>query len=312
MFYTIKRRGGLQVPSNAVLGGIPTVKTDIPICAVFIFLYLCFGITNIAIFRRNLSKHHKFPVSAALGAFSFARVATLILRIAWATRVQNVRLAIAAQILLNAGILIVYVVNLILAQRILRAKQPRVGWNPILRTIYKLLYSLIALALVAVIASLVTSLYTQSAHTRSVCRDIELTALAYLLLFACLPAVHVVIAVTLPKSDQEESFGEGSMTSKLLILTSSTCLGILIAGFKAGVNLSPARSAQDPAWFDSKACLYVFGFTMEILILSLLTISRIDRRFSVPNGCKQAGDYTRLGKQNPGETDSNWKSDPKS
>ena len=301
MFYAFQKRGGPYAPTGAVLGGLPNINTDVPICSVFIFLYLLFGIANLIIFRRNHKKHHKFPISVVLAAFCYARIVTLSLRIAWATRPLNVRLAIAAEILLNAGILLVYIVNLILAQRILRAKQPQIGWNPIVRIVYKLLYVCIGLALVAVITSVVTSLYTLNLHTRSICRDVELAALTYLIVFTCLPIVHIIAVVILPKSQQEESFGEGSMTSKLIIVTFSTCLCILIAGFKAGVIWSPARSFLDPAWFDSKACLYVFGFTMEILVLSLLTFSRIDKRFFVPNGCKQAGDYNRLGKQTPVE-----------
>jgi len=312
MFYTFQRRGGPYAPTGAGLGGLPNIDTDVPICAVFIFLYLLFGIVNIIIFRQNLRKHHKFPISVVLVVFCYARIVTLVLRIAWATRQQNIRLAIAAEILLNAGILIVYIVNLILAQRILRAKQPQIGWNPIIRIVYKLLYVGIGMALVAVITSVVTSLYTLNMHTRSDCRDVELAALTYLIIFTCLPVVHIIAIVILPRSQQEESFGEGSMTSKLIIVTLSTCLCILIAGFKAGVIWSPARSALNPAWFDSKACLYVFGFTMEILVLSLLTFARIDKRFFVPNGCKQAGDYNRLGKQTPVENEEVWPSSSKS
>lgn len=295
------KRGG-PYPSNAAgLGGVPTVTTDVPICAVFIFLYIVFGATNATIFRLNRRKHKKFILSVLLVGFCWARVVTLVLRIAWATRQHNVRLVIAAQILLNAGILLVYIINLILAQRILRAKHPRIGWNSILRATYKVMFTIIGAALVAVITSVVLSLYTLNEHTRSICRDVELVALTYLVTFTCLPIVHVIAAVLLPKSKDEETFGEGSMRSKMIIVMLSTCLGMIIAGFKAGVNWSPARPMDNPAWYDSKACFYIFNFTMEILALCLLTFTRIDKRFFVPNGCKQPGDYSRLGGQVPTE-----------
>lgn len=68
-----------------------------------------------------------------------ARAATLVLRIAWATRQHNVRVARAAQIVVNAGVPMLYVVNLVLAQRILRAIQPHIDWHPLLRTACKAL-----------------------------------------------------------------------------------------------------------------------------------------------------------------------------
>lgn len=294
MSYNLQRRGGPYLLNSAGLGGLPTVHADIPICAVFLFLYICFAVANGVLFRHNHRRHHKFMLSILLVAFCWARVATLVLRIVWATRPYNIRVAIAAQILLNAGILIVYIINLVLAQRILRAKQPNIGWNPILRATYKALYLSIGAALVTVITSVVVSFYTLNPHTRSQCRDIQLAVLTYLLVFISLPLLHVMAVLILPKSNHEEAFGEGSMTSKLVIVTLSSCLGIIIAGFKAGANWSPPRPANNPAWYDSKACLYVFNFAMETLTLCVLTFGRIDKRFFVPNGCKGPGDYTRL------------------
>ena len=255
------------------------------------------------IFQINRRKRYKFLLSVLLFGFCMARIATLVLRIAWAKRQLNIRLAIAAQILLNAGILIVYIINLILAQRILRAKQPHIGWNPVLRATYKALYLSLGAALAMVITSVVVSLYTLNTHTRSICRDIQLAALTYLLVFTCLPLIHIAAAIFLPRSKDGESFGQGSMRTKLMIVTLSACLSLLIAGFKAGATWSPPRPLTNPAWCDSKACLYIFDFMCEILILCVLTIPRIDKRFFVPNGCKQAGDYTRLAEQDPAKTE---------
>jgi hypothetical protein len=303
MLHASQRRGGPYPSKAAGLGGAPTINIDVPICAVFIFLFICFGVTNSTIFQRNRRRNHKFVLSILLAGFCWARVGTLVLRIAWANRPTNIRLAIAAQIFLNAGVLIIYIINLILAQRILRAKQPHVGWNSILRIAFKILYATIGVALAAVITSVVISVYTLDIHTRSVCRDIQLAALTYLLIFTCLPIVHVVTAVLLPKSMDEETFGDGSMKSKSVVVALSSCLCILIAGFKAGATWNPPRPITNPAWYDSKASFYIFDFTMEILILCVLTFSRIDKRFFVPNGSKRPGDYTRLGEKGAMDTE---------
>jgi membrane protease YdiL (CAAX protease family) len=232
-----------------------------------------------------------------LFGFCMARITTLVLRIAWANRQHNVRLAIAANVFVNAGILLVYIINLLLAQRILRAKQPRIGWNPVLRVAYKIIYALIAGALIMVITAMVVSIYTLDKHTQSQCRDVQLAGITLLLVITCLPIPHILVAFLFPRSEQEESFGQGRMTTKVIIVALSSALCMLIAGFKTGALWSPQRPVTNPAWFDAKAPFYVFNFVLEILILTLLTFSRIDKRFHIPNGSTKPGDYTRLGLQ---------------
>ncbi|KAL2871701.1 uncharacterized protein BJX67DRAFT_167447 [Aspergillus lucknowensis] len=289
---SLQKRGGPYPSTAAGLGGLPTNDLDTPISAVFLVLYIIFAVINMTIFQKNRRRNHKFVLSGMLFGFCMARITTLVLRIVWANRQHNVRLAIAANIFVNAGILLIYIINVILSQRILRAKQPHIGWHPILRTGTKALYYLIPGALVMVITAAVVSLYTLNPDTHSTCRDVQLAALTYLLVFTCLPVVHVAAAVLLPRSQNEETFGEGSMAAKVVIVTLSTAMCMLVAGFKAGANWSPPRPVTNPAWFHSKACFYVFNFMLEILILGLLTLTRIDKRFHIPNGSTKPGDYS--------------------
>ncbi|KAH2756807.1 hypothetical protein LV164_000415 [Aspergillus fumigatus] len=293
----LDKRGGPYPPHNAALGGLPGVIPDIPICAVFLALYIGFAATNMATLQINRRRSHKFLMSGMLFGFCMARITTLVLRIAWANRQHNVRLAVAANIFVNAGVLLVYIINLLLAQRILRAKQPRIGWNPVLRVAYKVLYALVAAALIMVITATVVSVYTLDRHTQAQCRDVQLAAITLLLVITCLPILHLLVAFLFPRSEQEETFGEGSMASKAITVILSSALCILIAGFKAGANWSTPRPVTNPAWFHSKTAFYVFNFVLEILILCVLALGRIDKRFHIPNGSTKPGDYTRLGLQ---------------
>ncbi|KAL2811946.1 hypothetical protein BJX63DRAFT_443783 [Aspergillus granulosus] len=293
MLSSLQKRGGPYPSTTAGLGGLPSNDIDTPICAVFLVLYICFAVVNMTIFQRNRRRSHKFVLSGMLFGFCMARITTLVLRIVWANRQQNVRLAIAANIFVNAGILLIYIINVILSQRILRAKQPQIGWHPIPRIGTKVLYYLIPGALIMVITSTVIQLYTQNPDVRSSCRDVQLAATTYLLIFTCVPLVHVAAAVLLPRREDEETFGEGSMMAKVVIVTLSTGMCILVAGFKAGASWSAPRPLSDPAWYHSKSCFYVFNFMLEILILCLLTFSRIDKRFHIPNGSTKHGDYSR-------------------
>lgn len=223
-----------------------------------------------------------------------ARVATLVLRIAWSTRQHNVRLAIAANILVNAGILIIYVLNLIFAQRILRAEWPRLGWHPAVKVGLTILYSWIGGVLVMVITATVISVYTLNQSTLRAVRDVQLAAVTFLLVFTTLPLWTLAFAELAPRKDGRETFGQGSMLKKKWVVTAVGCLSVTISGFGTGTAWMPPRPITRPAWYHSKAAFYVFHFTLEILILCILTFSRVDKLFFVPNGSKKPGDYTRL------------------
>ncbi|KAI1346080.1 hypothetical protein F5Y01DRAFT_298757 [Xylaria sp. FL0043] len=279
---------------NAGLGGLPEVIPDIPISAVFLALYLTSAIVNMTILQINLRRQHKFLVSGALFGFSMSRIVTFVLRIVWALNQHNVRLAIAANVFVNAGVLVVYVVNLIFAQRILRARQPAIGWHPSVSIALKVFYAGIAAALVLVIYSVVQSAYTLNPDTLRATRDIQLAASTYLLVFTTLPIWLLVIAhFLLPRSADEETFGHGSMRAKIIINVLATCVCITIAGFKAGTSWEPPRPLSNPAWYHSKPAFYVFSFVLEIIVLALLVLSRVDKRFHIPDGSKQPGDYSR-------------------
>jgi hypothetical protein len=134
---------------------VPTINIDVPITTIFLVLYLGFAAANMVIFQKNRKRDHKFLFSAILFGFSMARVVTCIMRIVWATRQRDIKVAIAAQIFNNAGVLIVYLVNLIFAQRVLRAMHPKLGWNTALSHAFHVCYGLLFLTLVMVISATV-------------------------------------------------------------------------------------------------------------------------------------------------------------
>ncbi|GAP90380.2 hypothetical protein SAMD00023353_4900520 [Rosellinia necatrix] len=279
---------------NAGLGGLPEVIPDIPISAVFLALYLGFAVTNMTILQVNLRRGHKFVISGALFGFSMSRIVTFVLRMAWATHQHNVRLALAANVFVNAGVLVAYVVNLVFAQRILRARQPALGWGRALGAALRAAYAGVGAALVLVIYAAVQGAYTRDAPLLRAVRSIQLAASTYLLVFSTLPLLLLAAAhFGLPRAADAEAFGRGSMRAKALINLASTCLCVLAAGFKAGTAWERPRPAADPAWYHGRPAFYVLGFVPELLVLALLTFSRVDRRFHVPDGSSRPGDYSR-------------------
>lgn len=268
----------------AGVGGLPTTPTDVPASAVLLAIYASFAAANMYIFQTNRRRGHKFLPSALLFGFCMARILTLTVRIAWACYPESVSTAIAANILVAAGILIVYILNLLFATRILRALQPGLGWHRALGIFFKVLYALIGCTLVLVIVLTVMSSYTldQQIHTEALW--IQRGAILYMFIFTLVPAVVLAAAVLLPRHPSPETFGHGSMRTKIVVLTVGICLSVTIAGFRAGTTWMPPRPVDNPAWYHSRAAFYCFNFMLEIFILALYVPARIDKRFHVHDG----------------------------
>lgn len=279
-------------PQTAAVGGIPTIGVDVPITSVFMGIYLCSAATNMVIFQRNRRHGHKFLISAILFGFSMARVVTCIMRIVWAVYAHNVKIALAAQIFNNAGILIVYLVNLLFAQRILRATHPKLGWNRLLAHAFHALYALLGGALVMVITATVVMSYTLNPDTIQSCLDCQRAAVTFLFVLTTLPLLILVAAFLLPHSKATlEPFGAGSVKAKSLVLATTAILATILSGFKLGTTWESPRPRSDPAWYDSKAAFYCFGFVLEVLILAVYVAGRVDQRFHVPDGSAKRRSY---------------------
>lgn len=245
------------------------------------------------IFQINRRRRHKFFLSWALFGFSMARVATFILRLALATRPTNVRLAIAAGIFTNVGVLVLYVILLLLALRVFRATHPHLGWNKMLSKACTVAYVSVGIALVLVIAFTILTFYTLDPVKRIAALWIQRVAILYLLLFNIAYLVFFLLAVMLPPSRDRENFGKyGTMRSKLNILGLAGFCTLIIAGYRMGTSWSPPQFASHPPWWDGKPAFYLILFGLEVLVLYFLTVTRIDQRFWVPNGSSKPGDYS--------------------
>lgn len=255
-------------------------------------LYLCSAAANMSIFQKNRRQGHKFLISAILFGFSMARVLTCIMRIVWAVYQRDVQIAIAAQIFNNAGILILYLVNLIFAQRILRAMHPKIGWNAALAHVFHALFALLAATLIMVITATVVMFYSLNQSTIRACLDCQRAAVIVLFILTTIPLLLVITSFLLPHSGTTpQPFGVGSTTFKATILLVAACLAITISGFKLGTTWQAPRKRMDPAWYHSRAAYYCFGFMLEILIICIYLFGRVDKRFHVPDGSSKRRSY---------------------
>lgn len=221
-----------------------------------------------------------------------ARIIAIALRIAVGSAPTNVNLRIAYQALTNAGVILLFIVNLIFSQRIFRAHHPQLGWSkPVTLAFRSLLFSIIAMLIMS-ITVLVYGFYTIDPSVRSKLRTIQLFAVTYIAILAFIPAPITILAILLPRKGPIENFGQGSMQTKVRLVLFTSLLLAFGAGFRAGVAYV-VRPATNPAWFHHKACFYLFNFGIEIVVVYSYALLRFDRRFHIPNGSSGPGDYSQ-------------------
>lgn len=288
-----QQKGAPYAPPNAGSGGIPNIGTDVPVTSVFLAIFIVGAITHMTIFQLNKKKGHKFILSGLMFGFCMARITTCVMRIAWATRPNNIRLAIAAMIFVSAGVVLLFIINLIFAQRMIRALHPPIGWHKVLGLTFKVLYALHVITLVMVIVGVVQSFHTLSRRIRRIDRGLQLYGSTFFAISAFLPIPLVIAALVKRRKAPIDKFGSGRFRTKTYILLTSAALLTLGAGFRVGTGYHTPRARNNPAWYHSKACFYIFNLLVEAMVIYLYAFIRVDQRFHVPDGASAPGHYSR-------------------
>lgn len=283
--------GGPYASRLASLGGLPTVGVDVPISAVFLALFIAGAASHMTIFQINRRRGHKFIPSAATFGFCMSRTIACILRIVWACYPHNISLAIAAQIFVAAGVLILFILNLLYAQRMLRAAFPTFGWSPAVSWSFKGLYSIIIVSIFMVITVVIQSSYTLNANTHRIDRDIQLYGATYFAIVSFLPLPITLAVLLFSHGKKIENFGSGSWFAKAAVVITAGTLLCLGASFRAGTSWMPPRPATNPPPYDHKACFYIFDFGIDISVVFLFLLARVDQRFWIPNGSSKVRHY---------------------
>lgn len=277
---------------SASNGGIPTRGLDVPVDAVFIALFAVLAAAHMVTFQRNKRRNHKFLFNGMLFGFGMSRIVANVLRLSWAYNPANIDLALCASIFLNAGILLIYIVNNILGWRLVRSTLPKFGWNPTIRILYRAQMWIVLPLILALIVALVVDLKAFTPFRAHVFSTIAKIAQTYYLVLAISPLLLISLAMIMHDSHTDDAFGEGGFRTQAAILAASTVLAAAEASYRMGTIWQPARPFTDPAWYESKAAFYCFNFMIDALVLLLLLVGRIDLRFYVPDGHKGIGSYS--------------------
>lgn len=273
----------------AILGGIPSKIPDFPASLVLALLFLSIAITNILIFRGNLSKGHKFKLSVFMIGFSMSRVATLSLRSAWSFKPTDVDLAIANQVFNAAGVVALYILNLMFCHRLFRARHPSVEHGKRRKLFYgsfAAIYTLIGCTFVLVIVPTIWSFFTQDVELQRKFLTIRKVGGTIMAVIPFLPFIIVPVTLFTPHQGVETSLGvekraDGGFWLKGVIILVGAFFLTFGAGFRAGVAYMPSRLRDNPGWYHSRAAYYVTYFAFEYIVVLWFTVMRVDERFSV-------------------------------
>ncbi|RYP22312.1 hypothetical protein DL767_009069 [Monosporascus sp. MG133] len=134
-----------------VIGGTPTPEVDDPLCGTLLVLFLLSAAAHLAVLRANKRIGLKFAFSGMMCVLCALRCAALAVRVAWASYPGALAVATAAAVSAQLGTVLVFVINLLLAQRVARAYHPRLAWRPAAGVCFALLLAGVVLALVALI-----------------------------------------------------------------------------------------------------------------------------------------------------------------
>lgn len=243
------------------------------------------------VFRANIKRDHKFVFSALLFVFCFARVMALLTRILWAVYPTNMNVAVASNVLVAAGVVVLFLVNLIFTQRIVRSYHPKFGWHKMTGAAFIASFALVIALLIMLITATVHSFFTLDMDVRSQDRIVQLVGSTLLATLAFLPFPIVILAIMWPyRLSAPEKFGYGSLRAQVFLVLTTSLLLTVGAGFRTGVAFDP-RPLNNPAWFLSKPCYYIFNYGIEVIVVIIYAAARVDRRFWVGDGSKAPGDY---------------------
>ncbi|THV50976.1 hypothetical protein BGAL_0128g00110 [Botrytis galanthina] len=284
-------------PVAAILGGIPNKNVDVPITVVFLILFIVGAASHFIRHEINSKRGHKFVISDMIFDFCMVRNVTCIMRIVWAFRPENNSIVVAALIFENAGVVVLFAVNVIFTQRILRATLPNIGWNPIVSKAFLAILVSVPFIIFWNIISLTISFFTLNPRSLQTTKNLLLFGSCWTLFLSLFPAIFVTLATAIPSSTPVEKFGAGRFRMKPIILMLATAL-LVTGAITRLLGAVIEKPISAPSHLFSKPVFYTTGFMLEIIVVYGYLFLRVDLRFWVPNGTGgptapgSAGSYT--------------------
>lgn len=259
---------------TAQVGGIPELIPDLPITAVFLAFFLLVTLWSSIIIFKQIRNHQRWTIAAIILLFAAERTPALVMRIAWTFRPTNIAIAVTSHILLQAGVVVLYLGNLVYVGAVIRAGTGRHTWL----TILEAALSIMTLsAFVMGVVSVVVEVHTLDERTRENCLWLQRAVATY---FVALTTTPLALLVAAFRGHRKSLFRVMKDTfSDAAITTVAALLCMLTSSFRAAVSWAPQRALFNPAWYHSRAAFYAFELAPEVLLLLVYMLARVDQRF---------------------------------
>jgi hypothetical protein len=194
----------------------------------------------------------------------------------------NGDLYIAGYVLTFGTLPLLYFTNLIFAHRVIRLQHPIIGrWNPFMYIFFIFIYLLMIISWAILIAGLVQPFYWREDWIRNMDRKFRIYAVTFFAIISCLPLPLVIISSLIPRIRRKRRYGHVGMAFKIIILLIATTLTAAVAIFLAVIEWKSMipRTEPQPKW-TSRAWYYIMVFVLEIIIVFLYVIARVDQRIT--------------------------------
>lgn len=169
---------------------------------------------------------------------------------------------------------------------------PKIGWSPPFTVFTLFLIWSVPSVIVLNIISLSVSFFSVGNEAQLAATEQALTfGSSWNVMLSIMPLVMLLVAGLIPMTKKPEPFGSGRLPGKAALLAyASSTLGVG-AAIRAAALLNPAMMGDMTSILFGKAVFYTTGFMLEIFVVAIYAVARIDLLFHIPNGSSRPGDY---------------------
>jgi hypothetical protein len=192
-----------------------------------------------------------------------------------------------------------YIANLFFSQRIVRGTHPRLGWsNPFNAVFFAGLFLILATLLVVIVA-LVQSFFTLDDDIHHVDRDIMLSGVTIFVVTAAAPILVTLLAICTRANAEYQDFGTHGLRGKVSILMLGSSLVFIGALYRCVALWEPLVPINQPLpGYLNRAAFYTVNFTVEVVVVAVYVVGRVDQRFYAPEGSLRCRGYEKARRLN--------------
>ena len=209
--------------------------------------------------------------------YAVSCVMACALRICTTILSQNIKILVAYTVFLNIGVVLMFMLNLALARRLMRAKFPTLGVHPGCSLLFWGLCTLCALAIIMALAVIIQACFALDNRIKNIDRVVQLSALTTFAIISFIPLPIVTAALFQPDVILR-FFAYDRPIARVRLLLIATFTVCLSSSYRCGVTwLDPVPLIHPKPKYMHTACFYAFYFMSDFIVIAMHAVTRVDR-----------------------------------